>query len=204
MSNLATPGRAARGTPTTAESRRSRGYRGLRAAAGRPGRAQARPGIGLGLPAAPARGAGPRARPRRGGRHHGRGHEACPARPGDRRTAGLLHAPGRRADGPHSADRAHERVRVEGPSALPHPRACWPRDRQRRVVVPRAEPGVCGDPRSPCLLRLGGRRGVGRRRTGDLPTRAFYGGWITSRIVGPFKGGPGTFGEPCAGTSPGA
>ena len=22
----------------------------------------------------------------------------------------------------------------------------------------------------------------------------FYGGWITSRIQGPFKGGPGTFG----------
>jgi hypothetical protein len=23
---------------------------------------------------------------------------------------------------------------------------------------------------------------------------AFYGGWITSRVVGPFKGGPGTSG----------
>jgi hypothetical protein len=22
----------------------------------------------------------------------------------------------------------------------------------------------------------------------------FYGGWITSRVVGPFKGGPGTWG----------
>jgi hypothetical protein len=22
----------------------------------------------------------------------------------------------------------------------------------------------------------------------------FYGGWITSRVVGPFKGGPGTLG----------
>jgi len=34
---------------------------------------------------------------------------------------------------------------------------------------------------------------VGDERATPQPGR-FYGGWITSRIVGPFKGGPGTFG----------
>lgn len=34
---------------------------------------------------------------------------------------------------------------------------------------------------------------VGEERAAPQPGR-FYGGWITSRIVGPFKGGPGTFG----------
>ena len=34
---------------------------------------------------------------------------------------------------------------------------------------------------------------VGDERATPQPGR-FYGGWITSRIVGPFKGGPGSFG----------
>ncbi len=34
---------------------------------------------------------------------------------------------------------------------------------------------------------------VGNERATPQPGR-FYGGWVTSRIVGPFKGGPGTFG----------
>lgn len=34
---------------------------------------------------------------------------------------------------------------------------------------------------------------VGDERATPQPGR-FYGGWITSRVVGPFKGGPGTFG----------
>jgi len=34
---------------------------------------------------------------------------------------------------------------------------------------------------------------VGEERATSQPGN-FYGGWITSKIVGPFKGGPGTFG----------
>ena len=34
---------------------------------------------------------------------------------------------------------------------------------------------------------------VGEERVTPQPGD-FYGGWITSRIVGPFKGGPGTLG----------
>ena len=34
---------------------------------------------------------------------------------------------------------------------------------------------------------------VGDERATPQPGR-FYGGWVTSRIVGPFKGGPGSFG----------
>jgi len=34
---------------------------------------------------------------------------------------------------------------------------------------------------------------VGHERVTPQPGR-FYGGWVTSRIVGPFKGGPGSFG----------
>jgi len=34
---------------------------------------------------------------------------------------------------------------------------------------------------------------VGDERAAPQPGR-FYGGWVTSRIVGPFKGGPGSFG----------
>lgn len=34
---------------------------------------------------------------------------------------------------------------------------------------------------------------VGEERATPQPGR-FYGGWVTSRIVGPIKGGPGTFG----------
>jgi len=34
---------------------------------------------------------------------------------------------------------------------------------------------------------------VGEERATPQPGR-FYGGWVTSRVVGPFKGGPGTFG----------
>jgi uncharacterized protein (DUF427 family) len=34
---------------------------------------------------------------------------------------------------------------------------------------------------------------VGDERATPQPGR-FYGGWVTSRVVGPFKGGPGTFG----------
>jgi hypothetical protein len=34
---------------------------------------------------------------------------------------------------------------------------------------------------------------VGDERATPQPGR-FYGGWVTSRIVGPFKGEPGTFG----------
>jgi uncharacterized protein (DUF427 family) len=34
---------------------------------------------------------------------------------------------------------------------------------------------------------------VGAERATPQPGR-FYGGWVTSQVVGPFKGGPGTFG----------
>ena len=46
------------------------------------------------------------------------------------------------------------------------------------------------------LKRLGAARsGLCARNDGLEPQSGdFYGGWITSRIVGPFKGGPGTLG----------
>ncbi len=34
---------------------------------------------------------------------------------------------------------------------------------------------------------------VGAERATPQPG-GFYGGWVTSRVVGPFKGGPGTMG----------
>jgi hypothetical protein len=35
---------------------------------------------------------------------------------------------------------------------------------------------------------------VPRRKRGERQAGDFYGGWITNRVVGPLKGGPGTFG----------
>ena len=159
--------------------------------------ARAGPGIGLGLPAPASRravaGAAAGRRRRRGRlptRPAGSGSSRRPAR---RSTTSRRTTSGWTALRP---SRARLGLRVEGRRASTTRYAAGGRDdRERRLVLPGPE------------ARLRGHRATTSRSTPGRSTRhgsatsgrrrnpgGFYGGWVTSRIVGPIKGEPGSAG----------
>ena len=64
--------------------------------------------------------------------------------------------------------------------------------RRRGLVLPGSEPGLRRHRRPPGLLPAGHGRLLRGRRAVESNDGDFYGGWITSAVVGPFKGAPGT------------
>ena len=90
--------------------------------------------------------------------------------------------------------RRHTYCEFKGEAELLRPRRRRARGPRRRLVLPRAHVALRGDPRPHRLLP--GR--VDAAWVDDEQVAAqegdFYGGWITSEIEGPFKGGPGTAG----------
>ena len=162
----------------------------------RPDRSRARPGIGLGLSATAAGRAGAeRIRVVVDG-DRDRRHDARPARPRDQPSAGLLPPAAGRPAGPPRGVAAVVRLRVQGPGRRTGRWCCRPAaaiadvawsTRTRRRASRRSPATSRSTPAA--STRPGSATSASTPQAGD-----FYGGWITSRVVGPFKGGPGTWG----------
>ena len=157
-----------------------------------PGRARTRPGVGLGLPPAAAS---------REGHAAGTGGARRPhiADTTDAyRVLETSHPPVYyipRADStPGVADRRATVRRSASSRAWPATSTSAGERGPRAPGTTRSRARVRGDGRPRRVLPGEDGRLLGRRRAGQPQEGDFYGGWVTSDIVGPFKGAPGTWG----------
>ena len=109
---------------------------------------------------------------------------------------GLLHPAGRRRLAAARRERAADGLRVEGRGATYHDYVGPSGRRIEGVAWSYADPNAGYEAIRGHLAFYAGRvdeAWVGDERATPQPG-GFYGGWVTSRIVGPIKGEPGSFG----------
>ena len=156
--------------------------------------ARTRPGVGVGLPAPSAAGAQLRDRRDPARRTGHRPVHARAAGAGDQPPADVL-PPRRRLRARRTAGRRRVVVlRVEGRRGVRRPGDRSAYGTARGVELPQPHVRLRG-PGRPRRGDAGpGRRLHGGREEVRPQAGGFYGGWITDRVSGPFKGEPGSWG----------